>query len=615
MGPTAAASAAAEPAPAKGGWRQARKAWALLHADSAQAIALARRVLSRPDADAAARARAQLVLGYSHLYLAKPAQAVETLEAAAQACAASADRPGEIMALAGVARAWWRQGRLRQSHERLLALRDEGLRLLSPDQRCVLLNFLAGSHSTAGDTASAFAHMREALREARRTRAPAFEVPQHCNLAHELLQFGDFEGALQQVDDGLERCSPLANPRLLSALLINRVIALTELGRADEALPAVRQVQAIPTDLQGRGSNVSHFETLAVAALRAGALDLARDLIAAAQAAHHEALADEQHELAQARALLALAEGDAERAHAALQPLQARLLDLDPATGAGDGLTLRVHSSGLQCLSDLQHRLGRPADALHTLRRWQQLEARRRAMSSRARSESLALETELIRLRRQLHEQERRRVQDERTQAELRAINAQLSRKVEEVERLRGALQDQATRDALTGLFNRRHLNDSLPTLYALARRDGRPLSVVLIDLDHFKAVNDGLGHQAGDQVLSAFAEFLQAGCRESDVVCRYGGEEFCVLMSDTPAEAARHKTEHLLQQWTGQTVTHEGRPVAGLSFTAGVCDSMAEVDTAAALLRLADEALLQGKRRGRGQVRHAQPAPLAGMG
>ena len=606
MGDQTATTEAARPVVAQPGWRQARRAWTLLHADSAQGMALAAKLLARPQAHPAAQARALLVLGYSRLYLAKPSEAVDSLERAAAACAACGDRPGEIMALAGMARAWWRQGRLHEAHERLLSLREEGLRVLGPDQRCVLLNFLAGSHSTAGDAALAFAHMREALREARRAREPAFEVPQHCNLAHELLQFGDFESALQQVDDGLERCADLANPRLLSALLINRVIALTELGRAAETLAAVRQVQAIPTDLQGRGSNATHFETLAIAALRAGELELARQLIRAAEAAHHEPLADEQHELAQARALLALAEGDAGRALATMLPLQDRLLDLDSTLQASDGLTLRVHSSSLLCLSELQDRTGCCADALHSLRQWQRLESRRQAVASRARYELLALETELTRLRRQIDQQEQRRLRDEQAQAELRAINEQLSRQIEEVERLRAALQDQATRDALTGLFNRRHLNDSLPTLHAMARREGRPLAVVLIDLDHFKAVNDRLGHQAGDHVLSAFAAFLQGGCRQSDVVCRYGGEEFCVLMSDTAADAACRKTEQLLERWTAQVLMHDGRAITGLGFTAGVSDSLAEADDPATLLRRADGALLDGKRRGRRQVRQA---------
>jgi diguanylate cyclase (GGDEF)-like protein len=92
-----------------------------------------------------------------------------------------------------------------------------------------------------------------------------------------------------------------------------------------------------------------------------------------------------------------------------------------------------------------------------------------------------------------------------------------------------------------------------------MARRDGQPLAVALIDLDHFKAVNDEHGHDAGDQVLAAFATLLQHDTRDSDVACRYGGEEFCLLMPNTPAQAALRKVEDLLQRWCRQAVLHRG--------------------------------------------------------
>lgn len=166
--------------------------------------------------------------------------------------------------------------------------------------------------------------------------------------------------------------------------------------------------------------------------------------------------------------------------------------------------------------------------------------------------------------------------------------------------------EELAERDALTGLFNRRHLNDTLPTLFALALREDRPLSVALIDLDHFKAVNDQHGHDVGDQVLAAFGTLLLSESRHSDVVCRYGGEEFCLLMPHTPAAAAGHKLRGLLQRWPQQAVAPDGQVLGGLSFTAGVCDTTAGKTSCQQLLKAADEALLAGKRAGRAQVRLA---------
>ena len=585
---------------------RARRAWALMHADSARSIALAEQALAlaRGPADDAARAWARLVLGYNRLYLSTPADALAALEPLRADFDRLGDRAGAILLEAGIARAWWRQGRLHEAHQHLQQLRDEGLRVLRHEQRGVLLNAIAGSHSAVGDSEQAFAHMVSALRDSRPSRAPGFEVALHCNLGNELMQLGDAEAALAQVDEGLARCRRLANPRLLATLLINRVIALTELGRACEALDDVRAVLAIPADEQGRGRNQSCFEILAVAALRAGEVALGRELVEAASLAHHEPIPDERHEMAQAQALLAAAEGDVDGALAVMQPLRERLFD----DSTDDGLSMRVRSSGLQVLSELCERAGRLDEALAALRAWQRCQARRSAMASRARTQAALLQTELMRLHRQLGEQEVRRRETERARAELQAINEQLSRKVQEVEHLQVALREQATRDPLTGLFNRRHLADTLPPMLALARREGWPLAVAIIDLDHFKAVNDRHGHGAGDHLLVAFGALLQDDSRASDVVCRYGGEEFCVLMPHTTAMAAAHHLGQLLQRWRTQVFDLQGRRLSGLSFTAGVCDSTRPGATGEALLQAADQALLTAKREGRAQVRLAGP-------
>lgn len=597
------ASPTARPGPAL---QRARRAWTLLQADSARSMALAGQALALASAsgDARAQAWARLVLGYNRLYLSTPAEALAALEPLRRDFGRLDDRAGALLVEAGIARAWWRQGRLQEAHRHLQQLRDEGLRVLRHEQRGVLLNAIAGCHSVIGDSEQAFAHMVSALRDTPPGRAPGFEVALHCNLGNELMQLGDAEAALAQIDEGLARCRRLANPRLLATLLINRVIVLTELGRAHEALADVAAVRAIPTDEQGRGRNAACFEILAIAALRAGKTALGRELVDAAAQAHHEDITDERHELVQARALLAAAEGDPDAALALMQPLQARLLD----DGTEDGLSMRVRSAGLLLLAELYERLGRATDALATLRAWQACQARRSAMASRARTQAVRLQTELMRLHRQLEEQEARRRETERARAELQAINEQLSRKVQEVEQLQVALREQATRDPLTGLFNRRHLADTLPPMLALARREAQPMAVAIIDLDHFKAVNDRHGHAAGDQLLVAFGALLLDESRASDVVCRYGGEEFCLLMPNTSAMAAAHHLGQILQRWRAQVFEPQGRRLTGLSFTAGVCDSTRPGAGGEALLQAADQALLAAKREGRSQVRLVGP-------
>lgn len=177
---------------------------------------------------------------------------------------------------------------------------------------------------------------------------------------------------------------------------------------------------------------------------------------------------------------------------------------------------------------------------------------------------------------------------------------------------LQAALTEQATSDFLTGLFNRRHLNDALPAMLALAQRDRQPLAVAIIDLDHFKAVNDEHGHAVGDRLLAAFGKLLAGHSRKSDVACRYGGEEFCLLMPRTDAAAACRKINALLKLWRGKSFAVDGVTLSGLSFSAGVCDSRHAPASVAALLKVADDALLAAKQRGRNRVLAAGSAALA---
>ena len=580
----------------------ARRAWQLLHVDSARAIVLADKALAaaRLRGDAAAEAWARTARGFHLLYFARPRDAAPELRAAARLFEAQGDRAGLVLARTGLARGMWREGRFAESLDAVLALRDEGMQVLRDDQRGVLLNTIAGCYSARNESDRAFAYMYQALRDARPTRGHGFDAVLHCNLAHELLQLGDYHLALEHVDAGIARCDGMRNPRLVSVLRINRIICLTELDRAGEALADVARVLAIPADADGRGTLSTHFETLAIAALCAGDVTLGRELVGLAQDAPREDIPDERLELAVATALLAWQDGDLARAACELEAVRAS------ADSGRKGLSLRVRCRVHQTLSQLHEARGDAAAALHSLRAWQRLAEERAQFASRARYQAATLQTELLTLRQQLDVGDAQRRATERAHAELAAINRQLSQKVDEVQALQAALQQQATRDVLTGLFNRRHLNDTLPAMWAAARRDGRPLAVAIIDLDHFKQVNDGLGHEAGDRVLAGFGRLLAAAIRRSDVACRYGGEEFCVLMPGTEAAAARRKLTRLLERWRSEALLLGASSGAGTSFSAGVADSLTSSDSAQALLKRADDELLRAKREGRNQVRAA---------
>lgn len=203
----------------------------------------------------------------------------------------------------------------------------------------------------------------------------------------------------------------------------------------------------------------------------------------------------------------------------------------------------------------------------------------------------------------------------ERTRADLELAHRQLSQKIGEVQALQAALERQAVRDFLTGLFNRRHLGDVMPSMLALAERDRQPLAVAVIDLDHFKAVNDRYGHAVGDMLLAAFGKLLATRMRKSDIACRYGGEAFCLLMPRTDAPTAQRKIAALLKLWRGVAFPIEGAQgrgtLTGLTFSAGISDSIRASGAAEPLLRAADACVLDAQRLGRDRiVVQAVPAP-----
>lgn len=135
-------------------------------------------------------------------------------------------------------------------------------------------------------------------------------------------------------------------------------------------------------------------------------------------------------------------------------------------------------------------------------------------------------------------------------------------------------------------------------------------LAMVLIDLADFKAINDTHGHPAGDTLLAAFGQMLAARARKSDTACRYGGEEFCLLLPRTTAAAARRLTQALLRLWREQVFSFGATPLPAQSFSAGVADSLQYPVSPALLLQAADDQLLATQRAGRQRVLAADGLP-----
>ncbi len=229
----------------------------MLYSDSQRCIATAEQAFEHAArrGDLQAQGWARLSRGFHLIWYATPQEAMDELNEAQRCFADVRSRPGQLLAEVGLARCGWRDGQFRASLERVLPLRDEGLRILKHDELGMLLATIAGCYSELGESQQAFAYMYQALREAGAGKSQGFDVVLYCNLAHELIQLGDYHQALSYLHEGLERCARLNNARLFSVLSINRVICLTKLGRPAEALPDVRRLLRLPADKDGRGAD------------------------------------------------------------------------------------------------------------------------------------------------------------------------------------------------------------------------------------------------------------------------------------------------------------------------------------------------------------------------
>ena len=184
----------------------------------------------------------------------------------------------------------------------------------------------------------------------------------------------------------------------------------------------------------------------------------------------------------------------------------------------------------------------------------------------------------------------------------LRAINERLRTHIAEVEELQARLREQAIRDPLTGLFNRRYLDETLSRELARAGRQSAPVSIVMLDLDHFKRVNDAHGHQAGDIILRLLGDLLDDLVRAGDIVCRYGGEEFVVVMPGASLDVAAQRADEWRLAFGLLSVQYQGATLQ-TTLSAGVAVYPEHGRTADQLLHAADKALYQAKQSGRNRV------------
>jgi diguanylate cyclase (GGDEF)-like protein/PAS domain S-box-containing protein len=169
--------------------------------------------------------------------------------------------------------------------------------------------------------------------------------------------------------------------------------------------------------------------------------------------------------------------------------------------------------------------------------------------------------------------------------------------------KLRESLRNQSICDPLTGLFNRRYMEESLEREFSRANRNKSSVAIIMMDIDHFKRFNDTFGHQAGDTLLRILGDFLKKNTRGQDIACRYGGEEFALVLTDTNLPGAMQRAEILRQQVQQLSVEYAGQLLGSVRVSIGVALFPDHGTTMGEVLRASDQALYRAKREGRDRV------------
>ena len=188
----------------------------------------------------------------------------------------------------------------------------------------------------------------------------------------------------------------------------------------------------------------------------------------------------------------------------------------------------------------------------------------------------------------------------------LQNANQQLRNQLVEIETLQAQLREQATRDSLTGLFNRRYLEESTVREFQRAKREKSPICLIMMDIDGFKAFNDTFGHDAGDLLLRKLGAFLQSEIRASDISCRYGGEEFLIVMPGTLLKQGLERADHLRTGFLSLDIEHLGMKLRA-TLSIGVAMYPRHGNTWEEVLHAVDQAMYAAKAAGRNCIRSAK--------
>ena len=542
------------------------------------------------------RAWSELTIAYHHLFFTpNPREARPWIAAAAQRFAALDDRRGALLTEIGAARLAINESSPIPARDRLVALYPEAQQVLSPQDRFWLLNAIGAAHYFTDRLDDAIRYLYEALETLRDRESSPQNATVMSNLAAALVTVGDYAPASELAAGALAELVHTENPQLVLFARSNYAEALVGSGDDAGALAIVERMLA-EAPAPPRRAAQNHYMAIAAEVLaRHGRIAEAARCAETARAIYDDFPGgfNEVHR-AWAEAVVADAGDDRDAA--------IRLLET-----AGE-VSRRLRYLPGECkawarLAGRHAEAGAFEAAYHCAKRLLAAQTERLSHRASAKYYLLRVQHELSHARAERDRALSQRQETERLNEELARLNADLSHKMIQVEALQAQLAVEAVHDPLTQLFNRRYLDSVLPGLIAAARRRDAPLALALVDLDHFKQVNDRYGHPAGDVVLREIGRVLPNSLRPSDVVCRYGGEEFCLVLPDADGFGAEKALASLAARLRDLRVTWDGQTLGGFSFSAGVAVLGVHGTTFMELLGAADRALYEAKRAGRNRV------------
>lgn len=537
------------------------RAWEAQYASPRDSHSWAREALAGAEAagDSAARAWAHLTIGYFELRYVGADSARRTLEAALAAFRRLGDLRGGILARNGLARARMMDGDVPGALAMFRASLEEDDGSLSTLDRFSTLNGMAGCLAALGDSPQSLGYLFEALGQLRTINARPQMATLLSNLGAELVAVGDYAEAAALLEEAQDLARGLQHPRLHAGINANHADCLAHMGRLEEALQLARRLMQDPESPHLSSPEGNVYTTAAYIFLRN---DCGKEARAALALADEEAAKHGGNCAVWAHFLGAMA---MEKAGGELEAIER----LGKARESFEDRTpLLLRGLVLEFLASLYARTGRFRDAYEMHKAFHHVYEQRLGLGTQARYYAVQIRYELNRLR------------DERDRA-----------------------REEALRDPLTGLYNRRYLDTVLGNLVPLFSRTGQPLSIAMADLDDFKLVNDACGHPFGDEVLKTVAQIFGEGTRAGDVVCRYGGEEFCLVFPNSTADDAVKRMEGLLDKLRSTSVRLGDTERAGITFSAGVAGFPERGATPEALIEAADAWLYDAKRKGRARI------------